>query len=198
MGVLRWLVLAALGLAGCAWAQDTTSDLTITLEGFDYGPDGQNFGVTPNVVVPGDLSPCLPAGDLCGDPSIRTANGGDATDENGPFTFTANADGDYDFQNVSGTTWNDLEITFTLQGDETNPLEQFICDGGNVFQNCGFMDPPNTIEVYFYNPYTPGGGITSSTPEPAAWPLLLMACAAMAITVARKRFATVSSAETRR
>jgi hypothetical protein len=196
MRVLRWMLLAMAGLASCAWAQ--TSDLTITLEGFDY-QDGQTFGVTPNVVVPGDLSPCLPVGDLCGDPSIKTANGGDATDENGAFTFTATADGDYDFQNTSGTTWSDLEISFTLQGSELNPGEQFICDGGNVFQDCGFMDPDNNEEVYFYNPYPAAdGGITSVTPEPAEWPLLLLACAGIAVVAARKRFATAASADIRR
>jgi hypothetical protein len=192
---MRWLMLASVLLvASSAWAQDQNSELVITLEGFDYGSGGQTFGVQQNVVVPDDLNPCLPVGDICGDPSIHTANGGDATDESGPFSFSATADGDYDFLNTSGTTWTDLEISFTLQGFELDPGEQFTCDGGNVFQNCGFMDPDNNVEVFFYDAFSGvGGGITSPVPEPSQWLTLSLACAALAAAILRKRAASSSS-----
>ncbi len=187
---MRGLILASvLLITSSAWAQSPTSDLVINLEGFDY-EGGQSFGVIQNVVVPGDLSSCLPAGSICEDPSIKTFNGGDATDESGPFSFTATADGNYDFANTSGTTWSDLEFTFTLQGFELDPGEPFTCDGGNVFQQCGFMDPDNNIEVYFYDPYTNvGGGITSTVPEPSQWLTLLLCAGLIVIAGTRKRTA---------
>jgi hypothetical protein len=188
---MRWLILASvLLIASVAWAQDTNSELVLTLEGFDYGPNGQSFGVQENVPVPGGLDACLPAGSICEDPLIKSTNGGDATDESGPFSFTATGDGDYDFQNVSGTTWSDLEITFSLQGFE-NSSTPFSCDGGNVYSQCGFVDPDNQIEVYFYDAFTNvGGGITPAVPEPSQWLTLLLGAGLIVIVHNRKRLAS--------
>jgi len=183
LNIARWLILIAVGLAGSAWAQDN-SQFVITLDGWDYGTTGQEFGFNPNPTVPGDLSPCLPAGDICGDPSIRLATGGDSQDVNGSFTFDATGDGDYDFNNTSGTTWSSVEIYTTLTPSESEPGVQFTCNGGDLFQECGFMDPDNTLEVYFYDPYS--NGITSTVPEPSAWIILAIACAAMIVVRARR------------
>jgi hypothetical protein len=181
--IARWLIIAV-GLAGSAWAQSSPL-FVITLEGWDYGTTGQEFGFTPNPTVPGDLSPCLPAGDICGDPSIRLATGGDSQDESGAFTFDATGDGNYDFENTSGNTWDAVEITTTLTPSESEPGVQYLCDGGDIYQKCGFIDPDNTLDIYFYDPY-PGGGITSSVPEPSEWVILALACAALVVVRARK------------
>jgi hypothetical protein len=167
----------------------------LNLEGWD---PSQSFTFTPNpdLPPPGDISPCLPVGDFCGDPSIRINTGGGSTPENGVFTFNfddVDANGNIFFQNT-GTLITSIEISTILTPDEMGSLVLFECSGGNIFQNCGFVDPPTPqgeeLDLYFYNPYTPGGGIPSAVPEPSQWIFLLIAGTALVVVARRKASAT--------
>lgn len=201
MSVKRWVVIAAMGLLGSAWAQadpvpPNDGHYTIELDGFD---SDQTFGVTPDPSMPppDSINPCLPAGDFCFDAAVRINSGGGSTPESGPYSFTdgppyctsTDVPGDVicDFQNA-GSTFTAVEISTELNIDEVN--DPFTCSGGDIFASCGFTetDPPNspsgiTLNTYFYNPYN--GGVPSTVPEPSEWGILVLACAAL--IVARNR-----------
>jgi hypothetical protein len=192
MNVERWLMVAALGLLSSIGAKadgiPVGTHYLIDLEDWDVN---QDFDVTPNVTVPDDTSPCLPAGDVCGDPSVRLNSGGGSTPENGPYSFSSPSTGNCgpndslacftsDFQNT-GTDITTLELTVELNDDQlVPPLNTFECSGGNLFNTCGFTetDPPSgmDVNVFFYN---------VETPEPSQWGVLLLACGAL--MVARNR-----------
>lgn len=190
MKVTRWLMLGAVGLFGCIGAQADSSHFLINLGGWDANQDF-NFIANPDVIPVSELQPCLPVGDFCGDPSIRINTGGGSIPIYSPdFTFNSNqvdGNGNVFFDNMSGTAFSSVEITTILTPDESNPNTQFECSGGDLFQSCGFVDPPTPngeeLDIYFYNPY--GNGIIS-TPEPGQWIVLLIGCAAMFLIRARK------------
>jgi hypothetical protein len=192
MNMTRLLALVAVGMLSAAWARADSAHYVINLDGWD---DPQSFTFIPNPILPppSEINPCLPVGDVCGDASIRISNGGGSQDESGEFTFNsdqANADGNIFFANT-GPLIGSVEITVQLNTDELN--DQFECSGGNIFQNCGFVvnDPPSdvTLDIYYYNPFTPGGGIPSLAPEPSQWIVLLVAFAGIIAVRARKQSA---------
>ena len=195
MIITRWLMLAAVGLLGATWAQADSAHYVINLEGWD---DPQEFTFIPNPILPppSEIDPCLPAGNICGDASIRISSGGGSQPEDGVFTFNsdqADANGNIFFENT-GPLIGSAEITVELNTDELN--DPFECSGGNIFQNCGFVvtDPPSGVflDIYFYNPYTPGGGIPTATPEPSQWIVMLLAFAGIIVARARKASASLS------
>jgi hypothetical protein len=199
MKMTRWLMVAALGMLCCTWAQaDGLSDFLINLEGWD---NNQEFTFIGNAQVPTDTSPCLPSGSFCFDASIKTNNGGGSTPEYST-TWTFNADqvdefGNIYFDNDSGVTFTTVEISAILNADEDNL--PFTCDGGVYFASCGFVfnDAPDTLQVYFYNAYA-GEGIPTATPEPSQWLILLIALAAMIVVRIRKGSVSSSFAQTQR
>jgi len=204
MNMTRWLMVAALALLSCSWAQaDITegTDFTITLTGWD---PGQTFTFTANPTLPAGLptdDPCYPATDACGDPGVKLQNGGDQTDiYTSPFTFPtvtqdcSTAPGEAvvcSFQNDTGYTINSIDISTTITEDETDA--QFVCSGGNVTSSCAFVvvDPPagSIMNIYFF-----------STPEPSLGIILMVGFAAMIIVRARaaKPLFSSSFARTRR
>ncbi len=188
----RWMMLAAMGLVSCTWAQADTAHYVINLQGWD---PSQEFTFNPNVPPPDESSPCLPVGSFCNDPSIRINSGGGSTPESGTFTFNSNqADGNGNlfFENT-GPTITSIEIVTFLTPDEIGA--DFECSGGDLFQNCGFVDPPEELDIYFWNPYT--NGIPSAVPEPSQGIILLIGIAGMVILLrARKKSATSAYVQT--
>jgi hypothetical protein len=189
MNMTRWLMLAAAGLLSATWAQADSAHYVINLEGWD---DPQEFTFIPNPILPppDEISPCLPVGDICGDASVRLNTGGGSTPEDGEFTFNSDqvdANGNIFFENT-GPLIGSVEITVDLNTDELN--DDFECSGGNIFQNCGFVltDPPSgeTLDIYYYNPFTPGGGIPSAVPEPSQWIMLTLAFVGVIVARALK------------
>jgi hypothetical protein len=200
MNITRWMTVAALGMLSCTWAQADSAHFLINLEGWD---SPQEFTFIPNQPIPDDLSPCLPAGDICGDASIRINSGGGSPPIPGEFTFNSDqvdANGDIFFQNDSGVLFSTVEITVTLNADEVN--DPFSCFGGNIFQQCGFLLNNNqgieTLDTFFYNPFTQGGGIPSATPEPSQWIILMLAFLAIIVVRSRKAIANSFFAQTQR
>lgn len=191
MNTTRWLILAAASLLGATLAQADSAHYVINLEGWD---DPQEFTFIPNPILPppDDLSPCLPAGNICGDASIHINSGGGSTPENGIFTFNSDQvddNGNIFFENT-GPLIGSVEISTVLNVDELN--DPFTCSGGDIFQNCGFVltDPPSGVilDTYFYDPYTPGGGIPrATTPEPSQWMVMALAFAGIITIRARKQ-----------
>lgn len=189
MNMTRWLVLAAAGLLSATWAQADSAHYVINLEGWDVP---QEFTFIPNPILPppSEISPCLPVGDICGDASVRINTGGGSTPEDGQFTFNsdqADENGNIFFENT-GALIGAVEITVDLNTDELN--DKFECSGGDIFQNCGFVltDPPSgeILDIYYYNPFTPGGGIPSAVPEPSQWIMLTLALAGVIVARALK------------
>ncbi len=203
MNMTRWLTMATLAMLTCTWAQADSAHFEINLAGWDPNQEFTFIG-NPTLPPPSDIDPCLPAGDICGDASVRINSGGGSIPED-TTTFTFNSDdvdanGDIFFDNTSGTLLTAVEIQVTLNPDEYN--DPFICDGGDIFQQCGFVlnDPPmtETLDIFFYDSYTPGGGIPSSTPEPSQWLILVLAFAAMIVVRSRKTIANAFFAQTQR
>jgi len=189
MNMARWLMLAAAGLLSATWAQADSAHYVINLEGWDVP---QEFTFIPNPILPppDEINPCLPVGDICGDASVRINTGGGSTPEDGQFTFNSDQldeKGNIFFQNT-GPLIGSVEITVDLNTDELN--DDFECSGGNIFQNCGFVltDPPSgeILDIYYYNPFTPGGGIPSAVPEPSQWIMLTLALAGVIVARALK------------
>jgi hypothetical protein len=191
MNMTRWIMIAALALLGCSWAQaDITNgtDFTIILTGWD---PGQSFTFTANPTLPSGLptdDPCYPSTDACGDPGVGLAKGGDATDiTTSPFSFTAGAPDcttvgstdTCDFQNDTGSTITSIDISTIITADESGANVQFTCSGGNVETNCAFVvvDPPqgSQMNVYFF-----------STPEPSLGIILMLGFSAMMFVLARR------------
>ncbi|HEX5227045.1 MAG TPA: hypothetical protein VFW44_05020 [Bryobacteraceae bacterium] len=199
MKISYWLVLAAIGAVTCAQADTVDPEpghYQITLTDWD---NNQLFNATPNPegVNPNDFSPDFCDGFLsCDDPSVKINKGGGSTSEDGPFTFSSgpNAAGNTVVLNFSnaGPPITELLLTVTLNPDQTGSL--FTCDGGDVFQHCGFM--MDDLEILFYDPYDTNGIPTATTPEPSQW-IILLAFAAV-IVIARKRSANWSFAGTQR
>jgi hypothetical protein len=193
MNMTRWLIVVAVSLLNCAWAQD--GNYEIQIDGWDLN---QTFDFTPNVMVPMGIPTCLPSGDACGDASIKTDNGGDSTPENGPYSFEDDTTGVETFYfNNTGAPITSAEISTLLFPDEY--LDTFSCSGGALFEKCGLTivlnDPSageETLDAYFYNPYTPNG-IPTVTPEPSQWFIMLIALAAMIVARVRIRKGSVSS-----
>jgi hypothetical protein len=188
MKMTRWMMVTALAILGCGWARADSAHYLINLEGWD---DPQEFTFIPNPVLPppSEIAPCLPVGDICGDASVRINSGGGSQDESGTFNFNSDqedANGNIFFANT-GPLIGSAEITTILNPDEFS--DPFTCSGGDIFQQCGFvLDISNgmeTLNAYYYNPFTPGGGIPSLAPEPAQWIVLVLAFAG--IIVARRR-----------
>ncbi len=197
MNMTRWLMVAAFGVLACTWAQADSipppdGHYLIDLEGWDAN---QEFNFTPDPSsIPTDLDACLPVGDYCGDASIRVDNGGGSTPENGPYDFSAGPTGSQIlyFDNT-GAPITSIEIQATIPTDELGMYNDYSCDGGAIFESCGFLieDPPNvpteTLDIFFYNPYSPGG--IPNVPEPSQWAFLLVACAAIIGVAARRKSA---------
>jgi hypothetical protein len=197
MNMTRWVLVAAVGLLCSTWAQADSAHYVINLEGWD---DPESFTFIPNPVLPppDTINPCLPVGDICGDASIRLSSGGGSTPEDGVFTFNsdqADANGNLFFENT-GPLISSAEITTTLTADQLG--EFFSCSGGDIFQDCGFIQPTNTdtLNIYFYDPYN--NGILSATPEPSQWIILLLAFAGIIVARTRKGSANLSYFETQR
>lgn len=184
MNIKLCVAIGAIVVGSCAWAQEDTSHYVITLDSWDYP---QEFTVTPNAMLPSGLVdyPCYPAGDICGDPFIKISNGGGSTLESGSFTFTADGDGDYPFENTSGVTYTTMEVSTDLTANEETEL--FTCSGGNIYQDCGFVN--DSFQVYFWDPYSAGitSGTAVTTPEPSQWVILLLACAGIVLARSRRR-----------
>ena len=193
----RWLMLVAVGVLSCPWAQADTVEpghYTITLADWD---DDQDFNFTPN---PANLDTsqftnpdnfCV-GFEFCDDPSIRVNPGGKSTPESGPFSFSTGPDAAgntvvLDYQNT-GAPIDSILITLTSNNGQLNPDqngEVFTCDGGSLFTNCGFND--DAFEVAFWNSDDTVGIQTATTPEPSQWIILLFASAAMIAARARKK-----------
>ena len=200
MAITRWITVVALGMLGCTWAQADSAHFLINLEGWD---DPQEFTFIPNQAVPSDLAPCLPVGDICGDASIRINSGGGSPPIPGEFTFNsdqADENGDIFFQNDSGFLFSTVEIQVILNADEVN--DPFSCFGGNIFQKCGFLLNDNqgteTLDTFFYDAFTSGGGIPTATPEPSQWIILILAFLAIIGVRSRKVVANSFFAQTQR
>ncbi|MGP0074069.1 MAG: hypothetical protein ACLPWF_19325 [Bryobacteraceae bacterium] len=196
----RWLMLAAVGVLSCSWAQADTVEpghYTITLTDWD---NNQDFNFTPN---PSDLNTSsftnpdnfCPGFEGCFDPSIRVDPGGKSTPEDGNFSFSTGSDAAgntvvLDYANT-GTPINSILITLTSNGGQLNPDqlgEVFTCDGGSLFTNCGFYN--DAFQIAFWNTADVVGIPTATTPEPSQWIILLFASAAMIVARARKRSAS--------
>jgi hypothetical protein len=194
--MMRWLSVAALSILSSTWAMAQVpaappSEYTIQLTDWD---SFQEFDFTPNVDIPPGFTnnPCFPVGDICGDPSIGLLKGGDATDEDGSFSFSSGPTGSNSSSFINtGTPITSVEISTTLSPDEQGAL--FSCFS-NIFQDCTFVvtDPPNVdmIDTYFWDPYVPGG-IPTEVPEPSQEILVLLGFAG--VIVARARKGSVSS-----
>ncbi len=196
MNMTRWLLAAAIAMLGSMWARadsvpPSDGHYEIELAGWDAD---QEFEFLPNIPMPSDTNPCLPAGDICNDPSIRLDNGGGSTGESGDFFFNSGSGTETLYFDNLGAPITSVEITTVLNPDEYN--ESFTCSGGDIFQLCGFIvDPPagsntETLDIYFSDPYNPNG-IPTATPEPAQWIVLLLGMAGM--IVVRARSASASS-----
>ena len=201
MNMTRWMLFAALAALSSTWVRadpvPPDGHYLIDLEGWDADED---FNFSPNPTsIPTDVSPCLPVGDICGDASIRIDSGGGSTGESGDFEFTSGDGTETLYFDNEGQPITSIMISTTLFADENNDF--FSCDGGNLFQSCGFVltDPPtgDTLDIYFYNPYT-SNGIPSVTPEPSQWIILLLAFAGIIVARVRKGSASLSSAQTQR
>lgn len=207
MKIGYWLVLAAIGAVSVAQADSVPppepGHYQIVLTDWD---NNQVFNATPN---PTGVDPtqftnpdsfCV-GSSFCDDPSVRINKGGGSTPENGPFSFSTggSAQGNTVTLNFANTGDPITELLFTLtsNGGQLNPDQSgvvFSCDGGDLFQHCGFNN--DAFQVLFYDPIEPGGIPTATTPEPSQW-LVLLAFAAM-IVVARKRSTNWTCAETQR
>jgi hypothetical protein len=206
MNMTRWIMAAALGLLGSSWAKADSlpppdGHYLIDLEAWD---PFQSFNFTPNPTLPSSTNPCLPAGDACGDASIRVDNGGGSTPESGDYTFSLGSSPSETFYfDNTGPPILSIEISTILNPDEYGDL--FSCSGGAIFQQCGFvleLDDPaptgETLDAYFYDPYDPSG-IPSVVPEPSQWFVLLIGFAAVIVVArARKGSASSSFAQTQR
>jgi hypothetical protein len=196
--MVRWLMLVAVGLLGCLWAQADSLEpghYTITLTDWD---DNQVFDFTPN---PEDLNTAdftnpdsFCVGFLfCDDPSVRINTGGKSQPENGDFSFTTGNDAAgntvvLDFANT-GDPINSILITLTSNNGQLNPDQNgvvFTCDGGDLFQNCGFNN--DAFQIAFWNPVGSVGIPTATTPEPSQWLVLLFVSAVLIAVQTRKRF----------
>lgn len=201
MKMTRWMMLAALAMLSSAWARADSAHYVINLEGWD---DPQEFTFIPNPELPppADISPCLPVGNICGDASVRINSGGGSQDESGTFNFNsdqADQNGNIFFENT-GPLIEAAEITTVLTSDESAPTFPFLCDGGDIFQQCGFVLQNSggieTLDAYFYDPYNEG--ILSATPEPSQWIILVLVFAGIVVARARKRSANFACAQTQR
>lgn len=198
MKIGYWLVVAAIGAGSVAQA-DTVEPghYQITLTDWD---NNQLFNAIPNPtdVNTNDFQPEFCDGFLaCDDPSVRINKGGGSTSEDGPFSFSSGPDAAgntvvLNFSN-SGAPITELLLTVNLNPDQAGEL--FTCDGGDVFQNCGFFN--DGLEILFYNPFETDGIPTATTPEPSQWLVMLLGFAAL-IVVTRKRSASLSCAGTGR
>ncbi len=217
MKMTRWLMVAALGALSCTWAQADSvppddGHYLIDLESWDADLD---FNFMPNQgAPPPGINSCLPVGADCGDASIRIDNGGGSTGEDGDFTFNSGPGGtcgpnaptlacEILYFDNEGPPITSILITTILPTSELGENNDYSCDGGALFQSCGFTitDPPDepteTLNIYFYNPYS-ADGIVTATPEPSQWIILLLAFAGIIAVRARKQFASSSSAQTQR
>jgi hypothetical protein len=177
MNTTRWLMVAALGMLGCAGAQA------------EYIPPPDSFGITLTGFLPGEtfdltsystelstdgytnyFTPCLPE---C-DPEAHLTIPADATPFDGSASLTADGNGDVSmsFLNV-GPTIESLLITTQITGDQLN--EEYVCsitENGAPIGFCGFKiasDPQlNTLFEQF-------GTIGTAVPEPTQYALLLIA-----------------------
>jgi hypothetical protein len=204
MNMTRLLLVAALGVLGGTWAQADSvppddGHYLIDLEAWDAN---LNFNFMPNEgAPPGDINSCLPAGDVCGDAAIRIDNGGGSTGEDGNFSFNSGPGGtcgpnaptlacEILYFDNEGPPITSILITTILPTDELGPNNDYSCDGGALFQACGFTitDPPGDTEqlnIYFYDPYN-ANGIVTATPEPSQWIILALAFAGIIAVRARK------------
>jgi hypothetical protein len=207
MNITRWLMVAVLAVLGSTWAKAQSvpppdGHYLIDLEAWDAN---QEFDFIPNAVIPppSEISPCLPAGNVCGDASVRIDNGGGSTPESGDYSFSSGPTGSaiLYFQNT-GPAFTTAEITTILNIDELG--DDFECSGGAIFQQCGFVevDPPSgmQLDTYFYDPYSPGGvpTVSAESPEPSQWAIVLLAFLGIIIARARKQSASLSFAQTQR
>lgn len=216
MNMTRWLMVAALGALSCTWAQADSvppddGHYLIDLESWDAD---LNFNFMPNQgTPPPDISTCLPVGAICGDASIRIDNGGGSTGEDGNFSFNSGPAGTCGpnaptlacetlFFDNEGEPITSILITTILPTSELGQFNDYSCDGGALFQSCGFTitDPPGdteTLNIYFYNPFI-ANGIITATPEPSQWIVLVLAFAGIIAVRARKQFANSPCAQTQR
>ena len=192
-----WLALVAVGAASCSLTQADPVEpghYTNTLQDWD---DDQVFNFTPNptgVDTDDFTNPdsfCV-GFDACFDPSVRFNAGGGSTPENGEFSFSTGDDAAgntvvLDFSNT-GAPITEVLLTLTSNGGQLNPDQsgvEFTCDGGGIFQQCGFNN--DAFQVLFWDPVTDGIP-TATTPEPAQWAILLPAFALL-VGFGRKRLA---------
>jgi MYXO-CTERM domain-containing protein len=115
------------------------------------------------------------------DPSIKISPGGNSSPFGTSFSADANGGGILDFYN-SGGTITDILIKTNLQAGVT-----YTCNGGGLFQFCGFEAVNGQLEILFLAGNDPG--IVTATPEPAAAIPVLLAFAAIAF--ARRRRSAV-------
>jgi hypothetical protein len=215
MNMTRWLMVAAMGVLGCTWAQADSvppddGHYLIDLEAWDAD---LNFNFMPNQgAPPPDINSCLPVSDTtnCGDASIRIDNGGGSTGEDGNFSFNSGPAGtcgpnaptlacEILYFDNEGPPITSILIQTILPTSELGPDNDYSCSGGALFQSCGFTitDPPDTptetLNIYLYNPYS-ANGIVTATPEPAQWIILVLGFAGIIAVRARKQFANSPSA----
>ncbi len=210
----RLLMIAALCILGCAWAQVARADsvaghYTITLTDWDPCPGTatnpcQTFNFIPN---PSDVDTSdyqdtfCPGLEFCTDPKVGLQGGGKSTPEDGEFSFSSGPGTEtLDFQNT-GPEINEVLIDLTSNDGQPNPDQEgalFSCSGGTLFNSCGFND--DGLGILFYNnPDLPlGTGIATATPEPGQWIILLLAFAGIIVARARKGSASSSFARTPR
>jgi hypothetical protein len=158
---------------GSSWSPDTdffvtSSSTSLTIE------EATEEGFTENQFCPdGDWEKCT-----C-DPGARLETGPDATDFDGSYTIETNANGTamYDFVNI-GPNIETVTITTTITTAEED--ETYTCSS-DLFNFCGYKvsDPEGTetLSLIFTDPIYPGG-IPTAVPEPAQYPLLLIALGA--------------------
>src|ERR1700728_3709100 len=129
MNTTRWLMVAALGMLGCSWAQASyippPDSFGITLTGWapfetfnltSYSTELSTDGYT------NDLIPCLPE---C-DPEAKLTIPADATSFDGSASLTADSDGDVSMNFVNiGPSIESLLITTQITGDQLN--EEYVC-----------------------------------------------------------------------
>lgn len=215
MNATRWLMIAALGMLGSAWAQASalpppppSGEYTIGLTGWD--PDNANT-FTWEPITDGSLPDDLSSNDFdftgsgfcpgCIDPGITLGPGGRSQHEDGTYTFT---DGDGSQVVINGVVQtageantgpfiSELLISVALTTNENGEL--FSCSGDGLFSTCGFDYSGGTLYILFEQGTGTGIG---TVPEPSQWIILLLAFAGVIVARARKGSASSSFARTTR